>query len=561
MKKKIIFLIILTVALGSDSLASQKNNRLSLADTFIGNFSLRLSASLQEKSPDGPEKKISFSFDDRWESSPFLSDPEKFKRITSPPKHKLRGFVEFFSLFAYSGINYNIKYGKFIEDWQYRFTWKDQKRRFFTLEAQQFDSNNFGLNWRHSLAGMIYYEFARSNNLTWWQSALYSVGGSLAWEYMVEWREVISINDNLMTGPGGVVLGESWFQLGKYFFNSPHKFTRILSWLNPFMKINGWFDRKHPLPPYFHSYNPQAQDVYFFIGYRQSPTSTRAQEVSNLDISFNSRIITRQDYGIPGKVKEKFNQPIYSQLDLEMMYHGKNREELDLMAKVVPLGWFAQNISDDKKGYSYYYGLGSALEVYVKRPVVDYDAEKFAVNQPDEFHFETPRDFRDKLGAIHLIGPVFDLVYFARPWYFRLGGEAYLSFGMINSLPLNKYSIDHDIRGMKTTLTYFGYYYALGPALKYRVNLGYNHLRLEGFLEYLYYHSLQGRDRFQNDLLDDSPLKDSRWHYGLGLQYQIPDTSLSIESRLEWVKRWGIIHEIEDHNLEKRLYLGLKISL
>ncbi|MGB9893133.1 MAG: DUF3943 domain-containing protein [Candidatus Saccharicenans sp.] len=561
MRKKIILSIILIAALASNLLAGQKNNRPSVVETFICKFSLRLSDTLKEQPLNGPGKKLSFSFDDRQEASPFLVDPEQFEKITSLPRHKLRAFLEFFSLFAYSGINYNIKYSKFIEDWQYKFIWKDQKRRYFTFEAQRFDSNNFGLNWRHSLAGLIYYEFARSNNLTWWQSTLYSMGGSLAWEYLVEWREVISINDNLMTGPGGFVLGESLFQLGQYFLNSPNKFSRLLSWFNPLMKINGWFDRKHPLPPYFHAYNPQAQDVYFFIGYRQSPTSTSAQEVSNLDISFNSRIITRQDYGIPGKVREKFTQPIYSQLDLEMMYHGKNREELDLMAKVVPFGWFAQNISDDKKGYSYYYGLGSALEVYLKRPVVDYDAEKFAVNQPDEFHFEVPRDFRDKLGAIHILGPVFDLAWFARPWYFHLCGEAYLSFGMINSLPLNKYSIDHDIRGMKTTLTYFGYYYALGPALKYRIDLGYSRLRLRGFLEYLYYHSLQGRDRFQNDLLDDSPLRDSRWDYGLDLQYQIPGTSFSIESRLEWVKRWGLIHEIADHNLEKRLYLGLKINL
>lgn len=54
---------------------------------------------------------------------------------------------------------------------------------------------------------MAYYELARSNNLPWWNSLLYSVGGSLYWEYIVEWREVISISDNITTGFGGYILG------------------------------------------------------------------------------------------------------------------------------------------------------------------------------------------------------------------------------------------------------------------------------------------------------------------------------------------------------------------
>jgi len=37
---------------------------------------------------------------------------------------------------------------------------------------------------------------------------------------------------------------------------------------------------------------------------------------------------------------------------------------------------------------------------------------------------------------------------------------------MINSLPLNDYSIYNDIQGMKTTLKFYGYYYAFGPDLE-----------------------------------------------------------------------------------------------
>jgi hypothetical protein len=560
-KKISLVLFILTVG-SSALLAGHKNNDHNLIKNFLMNFSLASKASTFSSYSTEKNSSIIFSFKDDPESvRTVFTDLNQFAKLSAPRKKKLRAGLEFGSLIVYSQVNYWIKYSHFIEDWQYKLRWEDQKRRFFTFEANRFDSNDFGLNWRHSLAGMIYYEFARSNNLSWLQSTIFSVGGSLYWEYFVEWREVISINDNIMTGLGGVVLGESWFQLGRYFFNSSNPVSHLFSWLNPFMKINGWFDRKQMLPPYFHSHNPQVQDVYLFLGYRNSPTSTSNGNAGNLAVSLGSRIITASGYGIPGKIDERFTSPIYSQLDVDFMYHGNTREELAVTAKIVPLGRFIQNISEDNKGYSFYYGLGSAFYVYVKRPVVDYDAEKVSIDYPEDFHFENPREFRDKLGAVHIIGPVFDVAYFSRPWFFRLRTEGYLSFGMINAWALNKYSLDYPVQGMKTTLTYYGYYYALGPALESSAEIGYQNLRLDGFINYQYYRSLQGRDRFQDKILDDSVIRDSRWHSGLKLQYHIPRTDFSFVGAVEWVKRWGKIHEVEDSNLEKRYYLGLKFNL
>jgi|YelNatPaOPRAMG01_1025707.scaffolds.fasta_scaffold04713_4 hypothetical protein len=562
MKKLILSAVLFGAIILAAYPASQRSQTQTLINNFLDNFSLIIRNSAADNYSAELNSNFPFTLKQaETPAGPFITDLQQFKKLNTPPRHKLRGFLEFFSLFSYSGISYNIKYSKFVEDWQWKFTWHDQKERFFTFKANRFDSNDFGLNWRHALAGMMYYEFARSNNLSWLQSSLYSIGGSLTWEYVVEWREVISINDNIMTGLGGISLGESWFQLGKYFINSSYPFNRLFSWLNPLMKINGWLDRKQLLSPYFQSYNPQAQDVYFFLGYRHSPTSTSGTGVGNLDVSFNSRIITEPEFGVPGKINEKFTSPIYSQLDFELMYHGQSREELSLTAKIVPFGRFIQNISEDGKGYSFYYGLGSAFETYVKRPVTDYDAEKVPINRPEDFHFENPRDFRDKLGATDIIGPVFDVTYFSSPWHFRLKGEAYLSFGMINALALNKYSIDHSVLGMKTTLTYYGYYYALGPALKYLAEIGYQNIKLQGFLNYVYYYSLQGRDRFQDQIIDDSMIKDSRNDYGFTLQYRIPGTDFSLLGTMEWVKRWGIIHEVQDWSLEKRLYFGLKINL
>ncbi len=557
-----VFLCLSIQTLQADHKKSNRKN----VEKFLAGFSLsaatRCPLSPDDIEPESSPVFFSLSGDNNHQRGEVLLPVSEFERLKNHRPRWGRAGLELALLMSYSQARYWIRYSRFIEDWQYRLTWADQKRRFFTTEALRFDSNAFYLNWTHALAGMLYYEFARTNNLSWLQSLVFSFGGSLYWEYIVEWREIISINDNIMTAIGGFSLGETWFQMGRYFHNSDNPVGRLLSWLNPFMKVNGWLDRKRPLSAYHHNYNRAAQDVYLFLGYRNSPVSASpAENTGNLAVSLHSRIITDSSYGLPGRVDEKFSSPFYSQLDFDFMFHGSTREELGVTARVVPVGRFKQKISWARKGFSLYYGLGSAFFLYLKRPVTDYDAGRIPVDRPEDFHFEIPRDFRDKLAAVHFLGPVADITWYSGSWKFRLKAEAYPSFGMINSLPLNSYSVDNDIQGMKTTLKFYGYHYAFGPDLESLVEITYRNLRVTGFYSYVYYRSIQGRDRFQSWLVDDSPLRDSRRHYGVSLDIRIPRTLFSITGSMEGVKRWGRVHELEARSLEKRYYLGLKYRL
>ena len=573
-RKLIISILFLSMALflpanspgqvqASEHLKNQSANEACTSKWFK-EFDLTLSSFyLRSKSlSDQNEPDLSFKL------SPFstlpgsvITDPVESRHPASQQPNRPRATIELLTLLTISGIHYWNIYGQFLEDWQYRPVWRDQKKRFFSFQAYRFDHNSFRLNWRHSLSGMIYYELARSNNLPWWNSLLYSLGGSLYWEYIVEWREVVSISDNITTGFGGYILGESWFQIGRYFFNSPRKINSYLSWLNPLNIINGWLEGDKPVSPHFHPFNYQAQDVFLFLGYRNSPTSTSSDNVGNVFFKFGSEIFTEPVYGLPGKVNETFNSPIYTNLDFSLTYHGQNREELELQARVIPWGKFVQKIDEGKKGYSLIYGLGSAFHTYVKRPVTDYDAGNVKITDTAGFHFEEPRNFRDKMCSVHLVGPMVDGAYYDRDWSFRFSGEAYFSFGLVNALALNKYSLDHDVQGMKTTVTCYGYYYALGPALTARAEVAHSPVRLRGFASYVYYRSIQGLAELQYEMTDDSVLKDSRWHTGLELQWRLPIDNLSLFSSIEWVRRWGIVHEVTERTLEKRYYLGLKYNL
>jgi hypothetical protein len=85
--------------------------------------------------------------------------------------------------------------------------------KFTTLEPLRFDDNLFSLNLGHALSGMIYYQTGRYNGLGRWPSFLLTTGASTFWEYLVENREVTSVNDAILTPLAGFAAGEAVYQV------------------------------------------------------------------------------------------------------------------------------------------------------------------------------------------------------------------------------------------------------------------------------------------------------------------------------------------------------------
>jgi len=76
----------------------------------------------------------------------------------------------------------------------------------------QWDNNAFLNNqFSHPYHGSLYYAVGRTNGYNFWQSSLWSFGGSFMWEIMGEvWAP--APNDLLNTGMGGITLGEMLFR-------------------------------------------------------------------------------------------------------------------------------------------------------------------------------------------------------------------------------------------------------------------------------------------------------------------------------------------------------------
>ncbi|WP_165020359.1 DUF3943 domain-containing protein [Dysgonomonas sp. ZJ279] len=73
----------------------------------------------------------------------------------------------------------------------------------FKWDNDQMATNMFG----HPYTGSLYYNSARANGFNFWESAAFTLGGSVIWEVLLE-NQPPSTNDLIATSIGGIVIGE-----------------------------------------------------------------------------------------------------------------------------------------------------------------------------------------------------------------------------------------------------------------------------------------------------------------------------------------------------------------
>lgn len=489
-----------------------------------------------------------------------------------------RAVLEVTGQILYSTASYWIRQDVMKEDWEYQFTWEDQKKRFLFIDGMRFDSNTFQFNWTHAGAGAIYYNYARVNNLNVFESFLLSLGTSTFWEFAVEFKEVVSINDMISTPIGGVSIGEAFFHVGRFFRSNKQKHTllnrlaRLLS--NPVMAVDDWIDKKRLV--HRHAYD---EDFWYDIRLTAGP---RFDVFSNndahtfLDLGFESQMVHVPEYGTLGASTRSVGNTLFSEYNLHGTFNTKGVYEFKIFAKAVLFGGFWQDIravdpgkkekepevygrglledigDNNRQGYSLFIGAATAFDTYKKNYHLMLEpGEEEPANIPDKF---------DKYTVINLLGPTVDFAFFRKDFKIRLAADAYGDFAMVHAHAYKDYLDFHTHGQTKSTLENHGYYYALGITLSSLMQINISNLELKGKVKYHYFDSIEGLDRFQKDMADedDFDLIDQRLNYSFSLGYRIPKTSLQLVLGLEQRERWGNIEGFTRHSSERRSYVQLK---
>ena len=153
-------------------------------------------------------------------------------------------FVHCFDRFIMNEDFAQVHFKDIARNWRNAFVW----------DNDQFSTNLFA----HPYHGNLYFNSARSNGLSFWESAPYSLGGSLMWEFCGE-VEPPAINDVLATTFGGIAIGEVTHRISELILNnSAHGFRRFLreaaativnpmGGFNRIVKGDAWrIDNQHP---------------------------------------------------------------------------------------------------------------------------------------------------------------------------------------------------------------------------------------------------------------------------------------------------------------------------
>ncbi len=168
--------------------------------------------------------------------------------VAVPPSRSAKFWRSFGGIVLLNGlgeIDYVMNLKTNTDDWKYPLSFAGFKRKLadgMTLDANNFTTNCVG----HVYSGNLYYNAARSNGYGFFGSMMFSIAGSLMWEYLGEFKEEASLNDLFTTGIGGALFGEAFHQTGLFVeknMNPGFFRSAIVLLLDPLRVVNRAIDR------------------------------------------------------------------------------------------------------------------------------------------------------------------------------------------------------------------------------------------------------------------------------------------------------------------------------
>lgn len=434
------------------------------------------------------------------ETGKMITPEQAFETFSNEsPTHRqyLVAGLEIAALLGVGAYNYHfVQLERMKKDWDFGPDWTN---RFFTTNQIRFDDNGFMINRDHALAGATYYAAARTNQLSSMESFLASFAASAVWEYLIENREVVSINDMIVTPVGGMVVGESLYQLGHFFARGgDHPVNSVLKYtVGAVETINHWLNGTKPKVAPVDGFGFPT-DVWhnfdFFVGYERKSKSNSADSVDATVLGMEVEIVNSPIYGKAGSSKGKVNDTIYTRLYLDSSVVGT---DVSAIAKTVLAGYFAQDVKVTEEerlhGYSIFIGPAVGGEYWNKAP-----AGAAGLGSPGT----------DFAAVVNVVGGTLDVTsYMKNGVKVRFSIDIFGDFALMHAFAMDEYTSNHSDVGFKSVLRN-NYYYGWGVSTAGRAEAEYLNLFAGGEVRSHFVDSIEGKDRY-GDVPNDVKSSDS----------------------------------------------------
>lgn len=329
-------------------------------------------------------------------------------------------------------------------DWDFPGSFaKNLKNKIRFGDMVRYDDNTWRTNRNHVFAGVSYYTICRGNGLDALESYLCTIAGSTLWEVVTEWREVLSINDQVFTIHGGAILAESVHQMGRYIFaRGPEWFKNSFGrlWSGP-AQLNDWANKK-----IFNGQERKYEDEETkiagkfemelgIVNYRGGGSAVR--------MALNSEVINIPNFYEPGATSGFLMDIAQTELQIGAPLKAQILDQYDIFAKVVWAAYQQKQITkngDELQGYTLFVGPSSALTIKNK---TDYS--------------------NDFMGIVHVAGGSMRMTNFYKGYRITSSLDVWGDAVMMKSLLIEKNENDPAmVNGLVHNMSHSRYYHGYG---------------------------------------------------------------------------------------------------
>ena len=271
-----------------------------------------------------------------------------------------------------TGINVGVQlFDRYALNSDFAQTTLNSLKRNFT-DGMVWDNDFFITNlFAHPYHGNLYFNAARSNGLSFWESAPYALGGSAMWEFLGE-TEPPAINDIIATTCGGIAIGEMTHRLSRTVLDDRDRggsrFLReaAATIINPIQGLHRIFSgdawRVRSDHYRYHDFSKIPVDMSFSVGWRylaDNGALFRGIHAPYVNITLM--------YGTPVD-GERHTTP-YDFFDLEMNAAFGGGQPFVNMLNIVGRLWSTPIL--DKKDMAGEFGIYQHFNYYDAKPIED----------------------------------------------------------------------------------------------------------------------------------------------------------------------------------------------
>lgn len=419
----------------------------------------------------------------------------QFEAESPRKKNYLRTGIQLGVMFsAAMGVYYkNLVYNR--QDFDYGF--RDGLRKKATGEAILFDDNDKFANYGHVYAGVLYYQTARANGFNSLESFLVGFASSATWE-VLEYHEVFSINDQILTPIGGYVMGEASYQISCALIQKGVVGKAVGYTINPMLAINHGIDKYKSGDKYASQPDCKKErwsNVSMYLGLEKGQKPYKTSSDKTYVVGLNAEVVKIDDYNKPGQA----SQLIYDTAMVKALVEksgGDGAGDLKVLAQVVAAAYNNKNITMDPqgqlRGYDVILGIGTASTWN------DRGGDKKSGHE-------------DFYGTINILGATARANVFYKGYNIQAEFGFYGDFAMVKAWALNDFKAAHggELNDQFGVIRKRGYYWGLGTTTLAALSVEKGRIKVGYEAQFSSASDIKSRHRLQEEATNPADFKDS----------------------------------------------------